>query len=240
MQFITEVINEITASCSLPLFTKKKEIGRIVDRSLEWFYRNYEFALEECYMIIPSKVIHTKEFKETLTLKLPKDIEAVYDVKEVGGSNLLNVNNDPDLNIERRLLQDTFHTRAGYDLFYYVTSHLHLDTIKGLTLTSVKFYFNPNSKSFKIMGKKPNRDIVLSVYQRIKPEELFEDNLFFDYVVAKVKVQIARIMSTFEFDLIGGARLNVQEIRQEGQDAIRDIEEQIETSNNTDWFIMDV
>jgi hypothetical protein len=237
-EFYKEVIDEITASCTLPLFTRTDEIKRITKKAIKWFYRNYEFALEEAYLVIPQTTLETSDFKTTRTLKLDDDIESVFTVYEPNGLHSLTPNKDPDLNLERRVLEGTYRAGAGGDLVYYVAAQSFISSFKSLFLQTFQFYFNYNTKNFKLQGNMPRNGLVLSIYRQIPPEKLYGDPLFLEYVIARTKMQIARVLSTFEYNLIGDARLNISEIQQEGKDEWEEVKEKIETSNNTDWFYM--
>jgi hypothetical protein len=65
---------------------------------------------------------------------------------------------------------------------------------------------------------------------------LMRDELFFRYVVAKCKIQLSRILGTFNFNLPGNIQINYDLIRTEGQDEISKIEEEIKGEEGMDFF----
>jgi hypothetical protein len=67
-------------------------------------------------------------------------------------------------------------------------------------------------------------------------DKLMEDELFFRYVVAKCKMQLSRVIGTFDFNLPGGIKINFDLIRSEGETALEKIEEEIKSEEGMDFF----
>ncbi len=66
---------------------------------------------------------------------------------------------------------------------------------------------------------------------------LYGDQVFEDYVTAKVEQAIGRIVTTFDFELPGSIKINYEEIKANGRDVVEKIESEIKESNNTDFVI---
>ena len=86
------------------------------------------------------------------------------------------------------------------------------------------------------MGRDPSESLWLTTLNKIPQEALYEDPIFIKWIVAKAKIQLARILGTFNYTLIGGVQINYSDIRAEGQDELKELKEKIASDNAPDWF----
>ncbi len=63
-----------------------------------------------------------------------------------------------------------------------------------------------------------------------------KDEIFYRYVVARCKMQLSRILGTFDFTLPGNVKINYDLVRSEGQDELTKIEEEIKSEEGMDFF----
>ena len=237
-EFIKEVQDAISVSCALPIQLPVKEIERIMRRSLRWFYDHYNDSLEEGFLVIERNVLSSSNFKNTLTITLPNDIYSVFGVHETNQGSLTKYYDDPDLSVERFVLQDAYPGLIGQDLMYYTASRMFIDTVRSLFSNTIKFDFNKNSHKFKILGEPPIYSIVLEVYKKLDESEMYQDDMFFRYVTAMAKKQLSRILGTFQFDLIGGAQINFDLVRSEGEEELAEVKEEITEWESADYFFV--
>ena len=54
-EFIAEVQQELTISCALPFSVPVPELLRIIKYASKWFYKKYEYSVQERYYVIPEK-----------------------------------------------------------------------------------------------------------------------------------------------------------------------------------------
>ena len=142
-----------------------------------------------------------------------------------------------DFGIERLFLSDSVSLGQGTEnLMYYTLNMYWMDVASHIINHTISFNYNRNSHRLFIGGQTPDRDCVAICYAKIPLEHLMNDEIFYRYVVAKCKVQLSRILGTFDFNLPGGIKINYDLIRDEGKEEIEKIEEEVKNEEGMDFF----
>jgi hypothetical protein len=227
----------------LPFNVPKKEIKRIIEQSKKWFYKTYEYAVEEKFMLINSSVWTTSDFVSTNEVTLFDGIYSVFALFQLGrDSGEASINglftNDANFSVERFI----FDSRGGQigiasdNLMHYVLSEMFYDLTRQLLISKMSFAFSRLTHKLRFLGELPQNHVIAHVYQTIDDCSLFDDEIFFRWVVAQVKMQLSRVLGTFQYNLPGNVTINYDLIREEGQTAIDNIKEEIKTDEGTDYF----
>jgi hypothetical protein len=251
--FINQLNSEISVGCALPFSIPKKELIRIIDMSAKWFYTHYEYAVEDMYYVIPKQLFQTEKFACDRGIILPKVIESVHGLNSVR-SSYLNTSGMPfsfnsfdgtsDQSFDKMMWSQAYSGSGviGSDfsesLMYYVANSYFMDLMQNLTVAPVSYNFNPNTKRLAINGRTTGFDMVLSTSTQVPLEFLMNDEIFFRYCVCKAKVQLSRILGTFNFNLPGGITINTDLIRSEGQEELIKVEEEIKAQDSADFFFV--
>ena len=238
-EFISLVQQELSVACALPFSVPVKEIERIINYSADRFYKKYEDAVEERYYIIPKSAFTTQEYRVARTIPMPDCVFSIFAFKKLKEDfgQLTSFDGTADFGIERLFLSDSVSLGQGTEnLMYYTLNMYWLDVASHIINHTISFNYNRNSHKLFIGGETPNRDCVASVYAKLPKEVLMNDEVFYRYVVAKSKIQLSRILGTFDFNLPGGIKINYDLIRTEGQEEITKIEEEIKSEEGMDFF----
>ena len=143
-----------------------------------------------------------------------------------------------EFGVERLFLSDSVSLGQGTEnMMYYVLNLSWLDLANYIINHTVSYNYNRNSHKLFIGGETPPRDCVAQCYLKLPIEYLMKDEIFYRYVVAKSKIQLSRILGTFDFNFPGGVKINFDMVRSEGQDEITKIEEEIKGEEGMDFFI---
>lgn len=244
--FIAEINQDLTVACSLPFNIPTKEIRRIIKLAADWFYKHSENAVEERYYVIPKELFLTPEFSCDRTIVLPSCVLSVHSLNEsnTGGAiSSMNFDGTDDTSVNKFFFRDIFFSNTGLAnsseaLMYYIIAASYLDLVGHVTASPISFTFNPNSHKLHIGGKNPKKDVVLSLYKKVELPFLMNDEIFFRYVLAKSKTQLARILGTIEFPLPGGATLNADKYKEEGDAELEEIKEEIKSESGSDFFFL--
>lgn len=239
-EFIDNVRQEISAACAIPLNIRTEEIERIIKFAQEWFYKHHEDSVEERFYVIPITNFQTDFFRRTRTLRLPDCVFSVFSLKKLREdfSPSLSFDGTSDLSIERILFKDFGQAGQGSEaLMYYVVNLYWIDTASHILNHTVTYNYNRNSNLLFFGGETPTRDCVASCFVKQPLEFLLKDEIFYRYVVASAKMQLGRIMGTFDFTLPGGVKLNYEMLREEGKDALAEIKEEIRKDEGMDFFM---
>jgi hypothetical protein len=239
-EFLAEVQQELTVSCALPFSVPESELLRIIKYASKWFYKKYEYSVQERYYVIPKENFSKiPTFKKYGTLKLPDCIFSVIGVRQVAdGFSLYNpLKSMPDFSLEKVLFKDIYTIDGSTEALMYATVYQYwIDLASHVLFHPISYNFNTNSKELVFLGEVPQNDVVLTVYEELPLGYLFKDEIFFRYVCAKAKTQLSRILGTFAFNLPGNITVNYDLLRSEGQEALEKIEEEIKTDEGMDWF----
>ena len=238
-EFISEVQTELTVACSLPFTIPKKEILRIIKYAAKWFYKNYEDAVEERYGIILNDTLRTEEFNSTRTITLPSCIVSVFKVQKTNGEGSFSgaIRSMPDFTLEKLIFQNFRETSSiSENMMMTVLYQYWADLAQPLVLFPVTYNYNRYTNKLWIGGKIPDGDLVLNLYKEVPVEYLYKDETFFDYVVAKAKTELSRILGTFQFNLVGNVTINYDLFKSEGEEKIQSIIDTIKSEEGTDWF----
>lgn len=239
-EFIANIQQELSVSCALPFTVPVPEIERIIKYSAEWFYKKYEDSVEERYYIIPTTLFQTDQYKRDRTVTMPDCVFSIFQLKKLKEdfARSMSFDGTADFGIERLFLSDSVSLGQGTEnLMYYTLNMYWLDVASHIINHTISFNYNRNSNRLFFGGETPNRDCVALCYVKLPIEHLMTDEIFYRYVVAKCKVQLSRILGTFNFNLPGNIQINYDLIRSEGTEEIANIIEEIKSEEGMDFFL---
>jgi hypothetical protein len=72
---------------------------------------------------------------------------------------------------------------------------------------------------------------------QIPIEDAYNDTIVIEWMIAKSKMSLARILGAFNYNLLGGVTINFEQWRTEGQEELERIREKIKGDDVPDWFI---
>lgn len=239
-EFIALVQQEISVACALPFTVPVAEIERIIKFSADWFYKKYEDAVEERYYVIPLANFKTEQYKKSRTITLPECVFSIFSLKKLKEDfgRTYSFDGTGDFGIERLFLSDSVSIGQGTEnMMYYVLNLSWLDLSSHIINHTISYNYNRSSQKLFIGGQTPDRDCVAQCYVKLPFEYLMRDEIFYRYVVAKCKIQLSRILGTFNFNLPGNITINYDLIRSEGTDEVTKIEEEIKGEEGMDFFL---
>ena len=239
-EFLAEVQQELTVSCALPFSVPVTELKRIIKYAAKWFYKKYEYSVQERYYVIPADNFEKiPTYSQYGTIKMPDCIYSIIAVRQVkDGFSLYDpMQSMPDFSLEKVLFKDIYTIDGSTEALMYATIYQYwIDLASHVLFHPISYNFNTNSKELVFLGEKPQNDVVITVYEELPVGYLMKDEIFFRYVCAKAKTQLSRVLGTFAFNLPGGVTINYDLLREEGQSAVEKIEEEIKTDEGMDWF----
>jgi len=239
-QEVVQYVNgEITASCSIPFSVPEAEILRLIDLESKWLYREYRDAVQDGYYVLDKKYYQTSEWRSTRTFQLPDCVMAIKYIYEMTSGQRVFGIHDPDMNFDRLMAADLYLTPLSSDQITYRTIQWSFwDLAKQFNLRDINHHFSINTKRLIITGRDPVESLWLTTLNAIPNEDLYDDPVFIRWIIAKAKVQLARIIGTFNYTLIGGIQINYNDIRIEGQEELKELKDKIKSDSPADWFMM--
>lgn len=235
-ELIEMVNDEITGSCSLPYSVPVREMERVINQALNWFYVNYGPAVETQYYVITKDWFEKPEFRSTRALLLPDCVVSVFEVREINGGNRMGTL-DSDFSDGRLLASELYLSPFGSDdLVLRTAQYAYWDLTQAFVLERVAFDFNRNTHRLKIIGRNPKKNCFVQTYAKIEENKLYDDYFFQRWVTAQAKMSLGRILGFFTFNLPGGVQISADGIKEEGKEELEEIKKTIDDENSPDWF----
>lgn len=236
--FVELINNEVTISCALPFKLPQAEIERIIKFEANYFYREYRESVETKMCILKLGLFYTPEFKETRTIQFPDCIVGINRFMEMkGGQRVLGIN-DPDFNFDRIMSADLYLSPWSSDTITYRTIQWSFwDLTRSFILTDIQHKFNPNTHRLQVIGREPVNPVFVEGISKIPIEDLYEDHIFQRWCIAKTKMQLGKLLGTFQFNLIGGITVNYNLYSDEGKSELEELKQMIKDKDSPDWFI---
>lgn len=248
-EFFSRVSGEVKSSNALPFDIPPERLPKIVIKALKWFWEFYDEATyEESYYIPVSEI--NKGKKDQVGNKivyLPNTVEGISDIKPVSGATglaLKDILKIPLLQTYGSGYRSTYGSDPGssgatdshygypnYQISNMVISMFEYDTYQNVFKKGIKHSFNKNTGKLNIIGKVDGAGIVLDVFTRLQPEEMYNDYYFEEYCIGKVMEELGKIVTTFQFNFPGEITINYDQIKQDGTEKVEKIKEEIKDQN---------
>jgi hypothetical protein len=234
---VQQVQRELDSSLALPAQIQPEEIERIIDQEKIWFIENYRYAVENQYYVIQLNEFKQPAFRAARTILMPDCVVSVTEVKEITGAGMLGTV-DRDFADNKLIASEIYLSPfLGDGLTYRIAQYQFFDLSKAFFMDLIRFDFNRRTKKLKILGRDPARDVFIQTYVAIPDDKLYDDYYFMRIVTAKSKLSMARQLSFFDFNLMGGIKINVSDLRSEAEAEIQSIKQDIADQDTPDYFI---
>lgn len=249
--FVNELAAEITGSCMIPMNLPRVEVENIVRRAKKWFYKNYEYSVQENFLVIPAAMFQSNHFKYSRSFTLPGmdattgggEVFSVFSIMEKGSSwgGSMDINfTQGDFSVERMLMGGIYGGsktgQAAENLQYYVINESFFDLARQIFNNPYSFHYSQLTHELKFTGETPKKDTILKVYQTIPECALFEDEAFFRYCAAKIKISLGQKLGIFGFTLPGNIQVNPDLIKGLGEEELSALIEEIKGDEGVDWM----
>jgi hypothetical protein len=237
-ELVEEIRGEITASCALPYTPPLAEIERIIDKEMRWLYREYRTLVQDRIYIINKRFYKTPEWRASRTFKMNPCTEGIKQVMEMtGGSRVFGIN-DPDMSFDRLMASDLYLTPLSSDQITYRTIQWSFwDLARAFNLRDINHDFNQNTRTLAITGRTPEESLFVLALDHIPLEDAYEDTIVIEWMIAKSKISLARILGAFNYNLLGNITINFEQWRTEGNETIAELKEKIAGDDTCDWFL---
>lgn len=242
-QLIDVVQQDLTFSGMFDKVLPDTEIYRIVkEHALEFFYKNYQFSLIKSYYWMSKSCLQTEQYTKFKYFIMPEEIENIVRIVKVDDPSLFRLGiQAPHLSINLGVTNQpfltSFVTTAGDLAVYRSIISAFSDEINKMTKNTLKYEFNHVSKRLHILTA-VDTDLVFDVYIRIEQEELFDYQLFKDYVIGLSRVRLGEALGRFTFQMPGNFQYNAGDMIAQGEKLVDSVREKIKGQTNSGWFFM--
>jgi len=242
-ELVDSVQTELTISCSLPKSLPDAQIRQIIEkRSLPWFYRNYQYAVQKMYFLIRKEAFFSEEFTKYNFVEVPCEIQSVTYLYEVRGESLFQLGiNTPNLSVNLGVTNQpylsSYVTTIGELGMYKTLLDNMSDMMNQLNKYTLKHHFNYLNHRLNILTN-VKYDVIMEAYANIPQENLFNDDLFFKHIVGLSKVALGNMTGRYDFSLPGGVKIASADLVTQGKEEVKEVEEEIKGMSNSAFFFM--
>ena len=243
-QLIDIVQADLTISGLLPKVLPDIEIKRLIkEHALEWFYKNYQFAVQKAYYVLKSDFLQTEQYHKYNYLVLPEEVENITRIVYVDETNLFRLGIQApylsiNLGVTNQPFLTSFVTTAGDLAVYRSIISYFSDEINKLTKQTVYFNYNHVNKRLNFLTAMEQKTILLECWLRIQDEDLFDLQLFKDYLIGLSKSKLGESLGRLTFNLPGNFQYNATDIISQGEKLMDGVKEQIKNESTVTWFKM--
>lgn len=242
-ELVDLVQNDITVGCALPKNLPDTEVRRIVEtKALPYFYRRYNYATQKIYYLVKKEAFQTEEFTKYSYIEVPCDIQSVTYLYEVRDVSLFQLGiNQPNLSVNLGVTNQpylsSYVTTIGELGVYKTILDSMSDMLNQLNKYTLRFDFNQLNHRLHILTN-VKYDVVMEAYANIPAENLFKDDLFIKYVTGLAKKQYGVLTGRYTFQLPGGVTINAADMVSQGNEEIKEVEDEIKGMSDSAFFIM--
>lgn len=244
-QFIQRIVQELTQSCALPLPVPAQAIPPLILQAAQYFWENYDGAIEERYYCIRNSDIN--KCGPNLIIKLPPRIISVFGVYKTTDNFQYAVMGD--FSLERMILNnsalafgsggtlnDVFGSGTGYNLTDVMGALYEVQTYKAMFESPLTFNYNAYSNDLVILGALGYSNLILQTFLRCKIQDLYKLYYFFRYCVCLGKKSMATILGTFEYKMPGNVTINYSRFEDSADTEMDKIDEWCNKQHSADYF----
>jgi hypothetical protein len=242
-EFIDSVQTELNIACSLPKTLPDAAIRTIIEkRALSWFYRNYQYAVQKMYFLVNREAFSSEEFTKYSYVEVPCAIRSVVYLYEMRGDSLFQLGiNTPNLSVNlgvtnQPYLSSYVSTIAELGVYKTVLDSMS-DMLNQMNKFTLKYDFNYLNHRLHILTN-VDHHVILEAYADIPQENLFNDDLFFKYVVGYSKQQLGNLVGRYDFTLAGGVKIQAADLVSQGKEEVKEVEEEVKGQSNSSFFYM--
>ena len=252
-EFIDRVQTFLNVSCLLPTMLTPQELKRLIQfQVLPWFYRKYQYATERTYYYIPHDTLLSSPDGDPQSpmsagakyCYLPPEVMAVvYSPYIANQSRLFSIGSNPAImNVEIGLNQaytPSFLTSLGEFGIYRGILDSFADALNEFRKNTTKYTFSPDSKRLMILTSVPKEHgLIVEVEAKVPPEFMYENDLVYKMSCGYALQSMAMVGSRFDIPLPGDAKLNVADLRTQGERMVSEVIEEIGKITNSSFLFI--
>lgn len=193
--FCESVQQEMSVNGAIPFSIPIESIAQLTKNARTMFYKMYEDASEEMFIVIPREEIRKKSFKKGIEkMKKQGDSEVLKDTRggyllpegvisvvgcyeingwsgEAGWSGTTLGKYTGDVSLHRLLYQSVYDRNmcvSADNTMYYICTESFLDLSRQLFQNMITFRYNRLTNKLRFLGELPKSDVILDILVRLR------------------------------------------------------------------------
>lgn len=242
-QLIDIVQSDLSYSGLFSKVLPDPEIYRIIkEHALEFFYKNYQFSVMKSYFYMSRECLLSEAYTMYKYFILPEEIENITRIVKIDDPSLFRLGiQAPHLSINLGVTNQpfltSFVTTVGELGVYRSILSAFSDEINKMTKQTLKFSYSHVNKRLHLLTD-VTTDLMLEVYIRLPQEDMFDYQLFKDYVIGLSRIRLGEAIGKFTFQMPGNFQYNAADMIAQGEKLVTTVTEKIKGESNASFFIM--
>jgi hypothetical protein len=235
---------DLTFSGLMPKVLPDLEILRLIkEKALEWYYKNYQLAVMKSYYKLDKDFLRYEQFTRLGYIIMPEEVENVVRIVEINDPSLFRIgvqapNLSVNFGVTNQPFLTSFVTNVGELGVYRQILSAFSDEINKMSRNYTKYSFNPVNHRLHILDE-VRCDMMLEVYVRIEQEEVFNNQIFKDYITALSRIRLGEALGRMTFNMPGNFQYNASDLISQGNELLTKVEEAVKVqSPNSSFLIM--
>lgn len=181
------------------------------------------------------------------TYTLPEGVISVVGVYELnafsgesGWNSGLLGKSAGDVSLNRMVYQSVYDRTMAVsadNTMYYICTEAFLDISRQIFQNMISFKYNRLTNNLRFLGELPKSDVILDVLVRIPDCDLYNDDLFRRYVIADCKIQLRRLLGSYNYNMPGNITINVDSIADDGKTEKEQVIQELKDMSGA-WYIL--
>lgn len=262
--FCESIQQEMTVNGSIPFSIPIESIAQLTKNAKTMFYKMYEDAHEEMFIVLPREEIMKRTFTKGIAkmdgegdskptkdtrgaFMLPEGVISVVGVYELFGfsgeagwnTGLLGKTSG-DISLNRMVYQSVYDRTMAVsadNMAYYICTESFLDLSRQVFQNMISFRYNRLTNKIRFLGELPKSDVILDVLVRIPDCDLMNDELFRRYVIADCRASLGKIIGAYNYNLPGNITLNIDSIVGDGNSEKEAVIQELKDIS-ANWYVM--
>ena len=237
-EMLDYIEREVTMSGAINIALPKKEYERIIDRELNMVYQLYPVAMNQSYTIIPVSVFYLPEFRKNRILQFPDCVMGISKFFEMKRRYGLFGINDPDFTYNKVFMADMWMgvQMSGEIIADRTINMSFFDQLQNFQVVDIQFIWNEADHNMLVKGHDPYQNVFCGLYVKAPDYRLFDDPWVRQWICAKCKINVARMLGTFTTNLLGGVTVNQNLYTEEANKEIEECKEQWKIQREANHF----
>lgn len=181
------------------------------------------------------------------TYTLPEGVISVVGVYELnafsgesGWNSGLLGKSAGDVSLNRMVYQSVYDRTMAVsadNTMYYICTEAFLDISRQIFQNMISFKYNRLTNNLRFLGELPKSDVILDVLVRVPDCDLYNDDLFRRYVIADCKIQLRRLLGSYNYNMPGNITINVDSIADDGKTEKEQVIQELKDMSGA-WYIL--
>lgn len=232
--------DEITMSGSVNITLTDAEYERICKKEIKELYTLYPLTVRKEFTVIPKGLFYTEDFRRNRKILFPECVISIGRFEEIKDTYMFAGLPGWDFSMSKCFLADTFcgsFLNLSNITSWSITWSV-IDQMKTFNLKDIGRDWSEIDHTLLVTGHDPRYNVYCEMFVKVDPQELYEDPWVRKWISGKAKINVSKMIGTFQATLIGSVQVNSGLWSEEGKAEVEECKEYFKMLVNADHFFL--